>query len=526
MQSTADTDKQKSADLTEQLNKATTQSTALSKQLTELQGQKKTLEEQLAALKNSSGSDKQKSAELIGQLNKAAEQSAALTAELAGLKLQKKEQEQQLARLQSAAEADKKKSAELTEQLNKANAQSTALSKQLADLQAQKKSQDELLANLKGSSGSDKLKSVELTEKLSKTTAEMAAISQQLAESKQASATLNNELEALKKQKLEMDNVLKSERLKAEIAASQLKDAQTVISSQQALLAMHKSEPGATKEKTTGLAGKMETTDKEFASLKKQLDEVKAENAELVQKAQSQTKSVEELTLANQKLKAEQAASLPAHQAAAKRVSVDGKSSEDTRASYAVGTWYGDNAAREKERMSKLGKQFDLSAFMQGFTDKVNNKVQLPQDKLAVELSGLDKIQKKQLSQARLENDKQSKAILSKAAKEKGAVKLPSGAVYRIIEQGEAPLVTVKNNIITELDEVLGTGKVMSSKEVRASRVQDLPPLFQTVVKKLGLGGVATIHIPASQAYGEQGVPGFVPPGTISIITVKIIGIK
>jgi FKBP-type peptidyl-prolyl cis-trans isomerase len=66
----------------------------------------------------------------------------------------------------------------------------------------------------------------------------------------------------------------------------------------------------------------------------------------------------------------------------------------------------------------------------------------------------------------------------------------------------------------------------MSSKEIRASRVQDLPPLFRLVVTKLGLGGEAKIVIPAKQAYGEQGVPGFVPPGTVSVITVKIIGIK
>ncbi|MCU6668850.1 FKBP-type peptidyl-prolyl cis-trans isomerase [Enterobacteriaceae bacterium H4N4] len=95
-----------------------------------------------------------------------------------------------------------------------------------------------------------------------------------------------------------------------------------------------------------------------------------------------------------------------------------------------------------------------------------------------------------------------------------------------MIQQGEAPLINGRNEIITEIDEVLGTGKVMSSKEVRASQVKDLPPLFQTVVKKLGLGGEAKMHIPAKQAYGDAGVPGFVPPGTVSIITIKIIGIK
>jgi len=245
----------------------------------------------------------------------------------------------------------------------------------------------------------------------------------------------------------------------------------------------------------------------------------------------AQAASLTELTNLNEKLKAEQAASEKAAKetkpvSGQPRVKVDTSAAKDTQTSYAIGSWYGQAADREKIKMTDLGKKFDLKAFTQGFNDKVNNQLQLPVAKITKELTTLDKQQQKQLASTLSENEKQSKAILSKAAKEKGAVKTADGSIYRVIKQGEAPLVNGQSNIITELDEVLGTGKVMSSKEVRASRVQDLPPLFRLVVTKLGLGGEAKIIIPAKQAYGEQGVPGLVPPGTVSIITVKIIGIK
>ncbi|MFY9994892.1 MAG: FKBP-type peptidyl-prolyl cis-trans isomerase N-terminal domain-containing protein, partial [Leclercia sp.] len=395
-----------------------------------------------------------------------------------------------------------------TEQLNKSTAQSAALTKQLSELQSQKKTLEEQLTALKSSTTGDKQKSVELTEQLNKTTAQASDVSQQL--------------DALKKQKQEVETVLKNERVKADIVASQLEDAKKLIAAQQAQLTIQKTDSGSEKEKSTQLASKLDATDKEFASLKKQLEEAKAENAVLQQKTQQQDKTVQELTLASQQSKAGAGKEAPA----TKGVKIDAAAAKDTRTSYAVGTWYGDNASREKDKMTSVGKKLDLNAFMQGFNDKVNNKVQLTPDKISNELMDLDKLQKKQFVSTKAENEKKSKILLDKAAKERGAVKTADGSVYRIVEVGEAPLVTTQSDIITELNEVLGTGKVMSDKEIRASHVKDLPPLYQTVVKKLGLGGVAKIHIPAKQAYGEAGIPGFVPPGTVSVITIKIVGIK
>ena len=52
------------------------------------------------------------------------------------------------------------------------------------------------------------------------------------------------------------------------------------------------------------------------------------------------------------------------------------------RVSYAVGAWYAESAPQETQKFASIGKKLDLQAFSQGFTDKINNRLQLPQAKL------------------------------------------------------------------------------------------------------------------------------------------------
>ncbi|WZB71725.1 hypothetical protein WJ968_08040 [Achromobacter xylosoxidans] len=53
------------------------------------------------------------------------------------------------------------------------------------------------------------------------------------------------------------------------------------------------------------------------------------------------------------------------------------------RVSYAVGAWYAESAPQETQKFASIGKKLDLQAFSQGFTDKINNRLQLPQAKLS-----------------------------------------------------------------------------------------------------------------------------------------------
>ncbi len=425
----------------------------------------------------------------LAALKAANEKSDSLAKEMADLQTQKKALETELAGLKETREKN------------------ATLTKALADLQTQKNALDAQLATLKTSS-----------DKSSGAVKEVDALKSQL-------SALNLQKATLETRMAEQEKQLKSEKFKVDIAQNQLEDAKKVIASQESLLALQKNNVGSEKDKSGALVTQLATAGKETAELKKQLALLQTQKASLEEQQKTQSASLATLTAENQKLKESQSA--PAKEGADKqRMKIDKAAAKDTLTSYAIGTWYGDAAGREKSKLDGLNKKLDLNAFMQGFDDKVNNKLQLTPAALSKELAALDQVQKKQFVATQSENEKQSKAIMTKAANEKGAKRLPDGAIYRVIQQGEAPLVTGKNEIITEIDEVLGTGKVMSSKEVRASRVKDLPPLFQTVVKKLGLGGEAKLHIPAKQAYGEAGVPGFVPPGTVSIITIKIIGIK
>lgn len=197
--------------------------------------------------------------------------------------------------------------------------------------------------------------------------------------------------------------------------------------------------------------------------------------------------------------------------------------SQDVKASYAVGAWYGDSVPQETEKFRSVGMKLDVRAFTQGFHDKIHNRLQLAQDAIAAELARIDQ----SLGKAMLsKNQKESAGLLEKAAKEKGAVKTSEGAVYRVIDPGKPPTAHARSQVLFELTEALGTGEVLADAEKASSAVGDLPPLFQAIVKKLGVGGSARVHIPGDQVYGQDGVPGVVPPGAVVVMTIKVLDIK
>jgi len=253
---------------------------------------------------------------------------------------------------------------------------------------------------------------------------------------------------------------------------------------------------GGDKQASAALTEELRKAGAEVASLKKQLADLQA-----------------------QKKPPAQSGAAPV----AQPVVINDATAKDVRASYAVGAWYGESAPQETAKFSSIGRTLDLRAFSQGFQDKVGNRMQLSQEKIDAELASVTQ----QLDTAMLSvNQKQGKAIIEKAAKEKGAVRMADGAVYRILDSGKAPLATPQSEVVFTLDEELGTGEVLAKGEKGNGVVKDLPPLFQAVLKKLGVGGSAKMHVPGEQIYGEGGVPGVVPPGAISIMTIRLVSIK
>ena len=122
-------------------------------------------------------------------------------------------------------------------------------------------------------------------------------------------------------------------------------------------------------------------------------------------------------------------------------------------------------------------------------------------------------------------------ATLDKAAAEKGAVKTPSGMVFRSLKDGTGP--SPKE---TDIVRVHYRGTFPDGKEFDSSIARGQPaefPLNRVIkcwtegVQKMKVGGKAKLTCPASVAYGERGTPGGpIPPNATLVFEVELLGIK
>ncbi|XWJ88509.1 FKBP-type peptidyl-prolyl cis-trans isomerase N-terminal domain-containing protein [Phytobacter ursingii] len=198
--------------------------------------------------------------------------------------------------------------------------------------------------------------------------------------------------------------------------------------------------------------------------------------------------------------------------------------SEESKINYAYGAYYAVKVPHEFKALEYAGHKFLPLAFQQGFKDKLANTMQLNEEEVGRILSRFDQQVAEVQGRERDRNKKQSIQFVERAAKVKGAEQAPNGVVYLVVKKGKPPLLTVNDTIRFRLDEKISTGKKMSGGEIRVGRVSKLPEVMQQGVLRVGSGGKVRITVPIELAYGEQGIPGTVPPGVASEITMEILG--
>lgn len=117
----------------------------------------------------------------------------------------------------------------------------------------------------------------------------------------------------------------------------------------------------------------------------------------------------------------------------------------------------------------------------------------------------------------------------AKAAKEPGALVLPSGLVFRSLKDGsgESPQATDKVRVHYR-------GTFPGGKEFDSSYSRGQPaefPLNRVIkcwtegVQKLKVGGRAKLTCPPAIAYGERGAGGVIPPNATLQFEVELLGI-
>lgn len=120
-------------------------------------------------------------------------------------------------------------------------------------------------------------------------------------------------------------------------------------------------------------------------------------------------------------------------------------------------------------------------------------------------------------------------SFLEKAAAEPGAVKTPSGLIYRELTPGNGP-----SPRATDVVTVNYRGTLIDGTEFDSSYKRNEPfptpldrviPCWTEGVQRMKVGGKSKLVCPASLAYGDQGAPPTIPPGATLVFEVELLKI-
>ena len=119
---------------------------------------------------------------------------------------------------------------------------------------------------------------------------------------------------------------------------------------------------------------------------------------------------------------------------------------------------------------------------------------------------------------------------IDKAAKEKGAVKTPTGMVYRSIKDGKGKSPSAADTVEVNYRGTLTNGKEFDSSYKRHQSISfplsQVIPCWTEGVQMMKVGGKAKLVCPPELAYGARGAGSDVPPNATLIFEVELLNIK
>jgi FKBP-type peptidyl-prolyl cis-trans isomerase FkpA len=199
---------------------------------------------------------------------------------------------------------------------------------------------------------------------------------------------------------------------------------------------------------------------------------------------------------------------------------------EGENAVAALGGAMGRQAAQQLKLLSLTPAE--IEAFKKAFLASLDGK----EPQYALEQYGPQlqaRAQKAAAASAASEKQK-SEAFRANTEKEPGAVKTPSGLIYKTLKPGSGaspgPTDVVEANYRGTLMD--GTEFDASAKHGGAAKfsLNGVIPCWTEGLQRMKVGETARIVCPSEIAYGDQGRPPVIPPGATLVFDVELLGIQ
>jgi FKBP-type peptidyl-prolyl cis-trans isomerase/cyclophilin family peptidyl-prolyl cis-trans isomerase len=121
--------------------------------------------------------------------------------------------------------------------------------------------------------------------------------------------------------------------------------------------------------------------------------------------------------------------------------------------------------------------------------------------------------------------------LMGKLAAEAGRPEVKTESGLRYVDQriGEGAMPLAADLVEFQYRGTLLNGVQFEStyeKQPAVRRVQDLIPGLQEALTTMNEGGKRTVMIPSDRAFGEGGVPGFIPGGATVVFEVELLAIR
>ena len=201
--------------------------------------------------------------------------------------------------------------------------------------------------------------------------------------------------------------------------------------------------------------------------------------------------------------------------------------SEADTLSLAVGTSFGHDIGIQLQRLRSLGLNVDLNVFMRAVEAELNGRSS------GMSVSDATAWLDHYIASSRpselpdVFTPQSQQAFLDSVASLPGAVRYPDGLIMIVELEGEGPMPVDSDRV-----RVMYTGRFSDGIEFDATTqpiefgVTEVTPGFSEGLKMMRPGGRYRIVMPATLAYGSEGIPGAVPGNAALDFTVDLVGIN